>query len=580
MRGLHVAEEELRGLLVGTLEIVDDAEFEKARKMAKRLRIPLERALVERGRIPFGFLLEQFAQAWGVDFIDIKVGDVKPEALRTLPEPYARAHTLVPFDAPDGQLHVAMWDPRDRRTIAEIEQRTDRRVVPYLTPETAIMRAHLLYKGDLREMLERSVAEETHRLSRQDRPGDEGTSAVELLTRILEYTAVVGASDIHIEPYELEALVRYRIDGVLHEVLSLPPSVLPSLVSRIKILSGLRIDERRAPQDGRFEADLIGFKVDLRVSTLPTLWGEKVVLRVLPKERVVLDLEDVGLVPSDHEIVLRNILRPYGMILLTGPTGSGKTTTLYAMITRLNSERQNVVNISTIEDPVEYTIPRVNQVPLNPAAGVEFARGLRALLRQDPDVIMVGEIRDRETAEIAIRAALVGRLLLSTLHTNDATGAVPRLLDMGVEPFLLASTLALVVAQRLVRRICVTCRESFVPEGAVLRTLESRPDFAATVRVLREQGVLGQADDPLAGVRLFRGKGCRQCHGSGFRGRLGVFELFEVDDAIRGMIMERCDASAIRAAAIARGMKTMFQDGLAKMLLGETTLEEVFRVAL
>lgn len=580
MAGLRTTEEELRELLVSGLEVIDDAEFEKARKMAKRLRIPLEQALVERGRIPFGFLLEQLAQAWRVEFVDLKVGDVRPEALQALPEPYARAHTLVPFDAPDGQLHVAMWDPRDRQTIAEIEQRTGRRVVPYLSPETAIMRAQLLYKGDLREMLERSVLEETQRVARRDRADGEGTSAVELLTRILEYTAVARASDVHIEPFEFEGLVRYRIDGVLHEVLSLPLALLPSLVTRIKILSGMRIDERRAPQDGRFEADLGGLKVDLRVSTLPTHWGEKVVLRVLPKEKVVLDLEDLGLVPSDHEVVLRNVLRPFGMVLLTGPTGSGKTTTLYAMLMRLSAERQNVVNISTIEDPIEYTIPRVNQVPLNPAAGVEFAAGLRALLRQDPDIIMVGEIRDRETAEIAIRSALVGRLLLSTLHTNDATGAVPRLLDMGVEPFLLASTLALVVAQRLVRRICMNCRESLDPDAAVLATLEKRPDFEATLRVLREQGVLGRGDDPLAGIRLFRGKGCRQCHGSGFRGRLGVFELFEVDDAIRGMIMERRDASAIRAAAIDRGMKTMFQDGLAKAFLGETTLEEVFRVAL
>jgi general secretion pathway protein E len=303
-------------------------------------------------------------------------------------------------------------------------------------------------------------------------------------------------------------------------------------------------------------------------------------MRVLSKENVILDLEDLGLGGADYDIVLRNILLPFGMILITGPTGSGKTTTLYAMLMRLGAERHNVVNISTIEDPVEYTMPRVNQIQNNPAAGIEFTTGLRALLRQDPDIIMVGEIRDGETAEIAVRSALVGRLLLSTLHTNDATGAVPRLLDMGVEPFLLASTLALVIAQRLVRRICANCRESVVPDTSILKVLRVRPDFDRTIQLLQDQGVLGKGEEPLAGIRLFRGKGCAQCHGSGFRGRVGVFELFEVDDQIRRMIMERQDTSIIRVEAITRGMKTMFQDGLAKVFFGETTLEEVFRVAL
>ncbi|MFQ5899416.1 MAG: GspE/PulE family protein [Candidatus Methylomirabilia bacterium] len=580
MARLRVTEEELRTLLVTQLEVIEEAEFDKARKMANWLRIPLERALVERGSIPSGFLLEQLAQAWGVGFIDLKIGDIRPEALRTLSEDYARAHMLIPFDRPDTTIQVAMSDPRDSRVIDEVERMTGLRVVPYLASEAAIQRAHLLYKGDLREMLERSVAEEPRKMAQPSRPGVEERAAVELVTRILEYAAVARASDIHIEPYELEVLVRYRIDGVLQEVLSLPRGALESLAARIKILSALRIDERRVPQDGRFEADLGGFKIDLRVSTMPALWGEKIALRVFSKESTVVDLEDLGLSAPDYQVVLRNVLRPFGMVLNTGPTGSGKSTTLYAMLIRLGVERQNVLNISTIEDPVEYSIPRVNQIPVRHGAGVDFATGLRALLRQDPDVIMVGEIRDRETVEIAVRAALVGRLLLSTLHTNDATGAVPRLLDMGVEPFLLASTLSLVVAQRLVRRVCLTCRESASPEPAVMKALQARPDFDDTIRVLQAEGVLGRTADPLSGIRLFRGRGCPQCHGSGFRGRLGVFELFEVNDQIRGMIMERQSASAIRAAAIAAGMKTLFQDGLAKVVLGETTLEEVFRVAL
>jgi type IV pilus assembly protein PilB len=577
--GLRVSEDELRRFLVNRLEIMDAADFDKACRMAARLRIPLERAVVERGRIPLGFLLAQLAETWGIDYIDLKVNDVKPEALGVLTEEYARTRVVVPFALEDRVLRVAMWNPRDHHVRDDIERMTGRKVRPYLAPEPAIRRAHLLYKGDLRAMLERAGVDAAAQTVRRG-PGSDDGSAVELVDRILEYAAVAGASDIHIEPYELETLVRYRVDGVLQEVLSLSPTTLTSLVARIKVRASMRIDERRAPQDGRFEADLGGVKIDLRVSAVPTHWGEKVVMRVLSKEAVLLDLEDLGLAPASYQIMLRNILRPHGMILITGPTGSGKTSTLYAMLVRTGAERGNVVNISTIEDPVEYTIPRIVQIPVNPTAGVEFAAGLRALLRQDPDVIMVGEIRDRETADIAMRAALVGRLLISTLHTNDSTGAVPRLLDMGVEPFLLASTLTLVVAQRLVRRICLSCRESMAPDEAVLRALRARPDFEQTVTVLRAEGVLGGADDPLAGARFFRGKGCVQCGGTGFRGRLGIFELFEIDERVRAMIMDQRDASALRREAIAAGMKTMVQDGLAKVFLGETTVEEVLRVAL
>ena len=575
MLALQISEEELRALVVDELAVVDKAEFEAVRRMAARLRIPLERALVERGRVPIGFVLVRVAEAWGVGFVDLKVSDVKLEALRVLTEEYARKNLLLPFELRDAALHVAMWNPRDRRVIDEVQRTTGRKVVPFLAPENSIRRGHLLYKSSLREMLERSVADETMRVD-ADGWAASDRSAAELLTRILEYAAVARASDIHIEPYELEILVRYRVDGTLREVLSLPPAALQSLVARVKILSQMRIDERRAPQDGRFEVDLGGFTIDFRVSTLPTMWGEKIVLRVLSREGIVLDLEDLGLTPRDHAIVLRNVLRPYGMILITGPTGSGKTTSLYSMLVRLGIERQNVVNISTIEDPIEYNLPRINQVAVNPNAGVEFATGLRALLRQDPDIIMVGEIRDRETVEIAVRAALVGRLLISdpAHQRRDRRRAAP-----ARHGFLLASTLGMALAQRLVRRICASCRQSVTPDASILAALRERGDFERTVEVLRSEGVMSAAGDPLSSIRLFHGQGCVQCNGSGFRGRLGVFEVFEVDDRIRSMIMERRDATAIRNEAIERGMKTMFQDGLAKTLLGETTLEEVFRVA-
>jgi len=557
MLGLRVTEEELRALLVTQLEVLGEAEFEKARKMAARLAIPLERALADHCRIPLEFILKHLAESWGVGFVDLKVSDVKMDALRTVPAELARSHTLVPFELTGSTLRVAMFDPRDRKIRDDIQRRAGLQVVPCLAPEMAIRRVHLLYNEELRGMLERSTGEEVASVLRARRPGEEERSAVDLVNRVLEYAVVTRASDIHIEPFELEGLVRCRIDGVLRDVLSLP-----------------------RPQDGRIDMDLGGFKADLRASAVPTQWGEKLVLRVLSKEASVIDLEGLGLDPTGYQIVLRNLLRSFGMLLITGPTGSGKSTTLYAMLQRLAAERQNMVNITTIEDPVESTIPRINQIPINLAAGLDFATGLRAVLRQDPDVIMVGEMRDRETAELGVRAALLGRLLLSTLHTNDATAAVPRLLDMGVESFLLASTMSLVVGQRLVRRICTSCRESVTPEETVLRALQARPDFEATIRILQDQGVLSKGADPLSALRLFHGKGCGQCTGTGFKGRLGVFELFEIDEQVRGMIMERRDAASIRAAAISQGMKTMFQDGLSKVFLGETTLEEVFRVAL
>jgi type IV pilus assembly protein PilB len=580
MAELQISEEELRSLFVEQLGVIDQTDFDRAAKLAKRLRVPPIHTLVEQGRIPQAFLLEQLARSWNVGFVDLKIGQVKSDAIGMLQETFARKHLLVPFERQENQLQVAMVDPRERHVIAEMERLTGLTVSPFLASDAGIKRAQLLYKKELREILDRATTEKTTDLISVKQAEPSESIIVDAVQRVLLYAAVTRASDIHIEPFELETVIRYRVDGVMREVFSLAPAFHLPLVSRIKILSGMRIDERRTPQDGRFEADLDKLKVDLRVASVPTQWGEKLVLRILSKDSVIIDLEDLGLVSSDYEVVLRHILKPFGMVLITGPTGSGKSTTLYAMLMRIGTERQNIMNISTIEEPVEYSIPRVNQTQVNHQTGVLFSTGLRALLRQDPDVIMVGEIRDRETAEIAVQAALVGRLLLSTLHTNDATGCVPRLLDIGVEPYLLSSSLSLVVAQRLVRRICKNCRESVTPTARMLESIQSRPDFSETVTILRRQGILRTTHDGLSGIRLYQGRGCVQCQGSGFSGRVGLFELFEVDEDIRDSIMQRRPASFIRSTAIMKGMKTMFQDGLAKAFMGETTIEEVFRVAI
>jgi type IV pilus assembly protein PilB len=572
--GLSVTEDELREVVVERLKLVTPQDFETARSMAARLRVPLEYALVQRGRVPLKFLLQQLAAQWGVRYIDLKATDVKPEALRRIHEDDARLHMLIPFDLNGEELSVAMADPRDQRALEELSRLTGLRIVPFLASPDSIKRVQLLHRGDLLELLRHAAVTGAPIAA----GAGTATTGRDLLTRLLEYAVVTGTSDVHIEPYENETLVRCRVDGALLDVLSAPASMIQSLAIRVKVISGLRIDEHHAPQDGRFSEDLGTFKVDLRASILPTMWGEKIVLRILAHDPMALDLESLGLTDAAHQIVIRNISRPLGMILATGPIGSGKSTTLYAILARLESDRLNLVNISTIEDPVEHILPRVTQVTVNPSAGIDFAGGLRALLRQDPDIIMVGEIRDRETAEVATRAALVGRLLLSTLHTNDAPTAIPRLLDMGMEPFLVASTLRLVLAQRLVRRICPSCREE-TADASEADVLRKREDFSELVRALRQDGILGNVDDTFVGVRLFRGRGCGQCNGSGYRGRIGIFEALEIDDEIRQMILERRDAAGIRALAIRRGMRSMFQDGIVKVLRGETTTEEVLRAA-
>jgi type IV pilus assembly protein PilB len=561
---------EARALFVHSLELVTDAEFDAAHELSRKLRIPLERALADRGRIPLRFLLEQLAASWGVRYTDLKVQGVDGRALGRIREDVARRYRAIAFHLEGTRLSVAMADPRDERVRAELSRLTGLEIVPYLAQFQDIQRATMLYRGDLRGLLETregGVAATAE--------GDLPVAAI--LDRVLQYAAVTGASDVHLEPFEAETLIRCRVDGVLRDVISLPAAAAQPLAARVKAISAMRIDDRRSAQDGRLTHDVDGIRLDLRVSSLPCHWGEKIVLRVVPNAALAIDLETLGLGEEDHAVVLRNVQRPFGMVLVTGPTGCGKSTTLYAMLTRIGAENRSLLNISTIEDPVENPLPRVTQVSANPAAGIDFAAGLRALLRQDPDVIMVGEIRDRETAEVAVRSALIGRLLFSTLHTNDTASAIPRLIDMGVEPYLLASTLRLVMAQRLVRRVCPACRESVAIDDSALAMLRERRDLEPALTDL--QGSATGGEQGVARARVFRGRGCGQCDGTGYRGRVGLFEVLEVNEEVRRLALARSDAGTIREAALASGMRTMFRNGVAKVLLGETTFEELLRVA-
>ena len=563
---------ETKRLFVDDLAVVTTDDFEKSQSLARKLHIPIEQAIAERGRVPMQFIMEQVAASWGLQFTALKTSAINPVIMRMIPLNVARAANAVAFGFDAGRLSVALVDPRNQRTLDELRRVTGKEIVPFLAEATAVQRAHLLYRQEIRDLMRREA----------DRTAVEtsGTAdATSLMTRVLDFAAVSGASDIHIEPYADELLIRCRIDGVLQDVLTLPPPAGGPLTTRIKVLAGMRIDEKRIPQDGRFDHDAGGVPLDLRVSSLPTHFGEKLVLRVITRDTRTFDLEALGMRDDDYAQVSACLARPHGLVLVTGPTGSGKSTTLYSMVTRLTAERQSLVNISTIEDPVEHELPRVAQVSVNELAGIDFAGGLRALLRQDPDIIMVGEIRDRETAEIAVRAALVGRLVLSTLHTNDTPTTIPRLIDMGVEPFLLSSTLSMVVAQRLVRRICDNCRERVPVDDDVRAMLETRPDWSTLLGHLRERGTIRSDAEELSDLRLFHGRGCAQCGGSGFRGRTGVFEILRVNDEMRHAIISRPGAATIAALAADAGYRTMFEDGLTKVILGETTLREVLRVA-
>ncbi len=514
------------------------------------------------------------AKMLGIPFVTLASRAMNPDVVGLIPEPVARRYTLAPFafDAKTNELSVAMLDPLDFQIIEFLEKKSGKSIKPFMAMKDDILAAiEDIYTqnlgADVTAALQETPTEvHTYEAGRLGEVIREAPIA-QIVSAILEQAMRLRASDVHIEPQTGDTRVRYRIDGILQERLALPRRLHEAVISRIKILADMKIDEKRVPQDGRFNFKMGADEVDLRVSTLPTVHGEKVVMRLLKKSGGIPTMPELGLRGLALKNLEASILRPHGIILVTGPTGSGKTTTLYAVLAKLNNAR---VNIMTLEDPVEYQIAGVNQVQINPAAGLTFATGLRSFLRQDPNIILVGEIRDNETTELAIQAALTGHLVFSTLHTNNAAGAIPRLLDLGAEPFLVASALNSVVGQRIARRVCPTCKEEYDPDPAVIADVKT---------VLAD---LLPKDKP---VKLYRGKGtvngavCTNCNGSGYRGRIGIFEVFTVTDAISKMVLTRTPMKDIEHQAIVEGMITMKQDGYLKALEGTTSLEEILRVA-
>lgn len=531
---------------------------------------PVDHILIAHNLVPQDEIIAAKAKLLNLPFVKLGGKAISADILNLIPEPAARRYTIIPFGKEGDQLLVAMADPLDIQVIQFIEKRSGLRVKPVLALADDIL--HVIndqYSQNLTTEVKSALTEvaSVKPIEEELQNIDEFREApvANIVNQLLEYAVKTRASDIHIEPQEDHTRVRYRIDGILNEKILLPKGVHEALISRIKIMAVLKIDEKRLPQDGRFTYTYGNQSIDLRVSTVPTVFGEKVVLRLLPKSVKAPSLSELGLRGSSLKNLESQLLRPHGIILVCGPTGSGKTTTLYSVLTKISTTK---VNIVTIEDPVEYQITGVNQVQVNPQVGLTFASALRSFLRQDPNIIMVGEIRDTETADLAVQAALTGHQVFSTVHTNSSAGAPPRLLDMGVEPFLLTSALNCIAGQRVVRKICPHCRIKYNAPIEVIENIKS---------VLGKLMPTTVQSNPV--MTLFKGQGCNHCVHTGYLGRVGIFEVLVVTENISKLILEHASSAAIEEAAVSAGMVTMKQDGYLKVLEGVTTMEEILRVA-
>lgn len=545
-------------------ERFDEIVAEAARKNQNLLDV-----LVSYKIASAGFLGDLVAQALGVERADFSSKPIDKSVVRVLDEDIARQRQAIVFNREEnGVYDVAMLDPNDLEAISFLTQRLQAKIKPFLATPEDLNRGFSVYgyelEKDFKKLIGENVRASLISKSQSIEEAAAGLPIVAIVENILSYAVSSRASDIHIEVLEDSMLIRYRIDGILYEITSVPKAAHPAVTARIKILAGLKIDEHFKPQDGRFRYQIVNQTVDVRVSVMPTFYGEKVEMRLLESSQKPLSLEELGFSKSDTQLISENLKRTYGMILSCGPTGSGKTTSLYAMMNILNKAQVNVV---TVEDPIEYNMRYINQTQINPQAGITFASGLRALLRQDPNVIMVGEIRDSETANIAVQAALTGHLLVSSLHTNDAPTAIPRLFDLGVPPFLISSVLNLIIAQRLVRRICQNCVYSY----------EASPDLDVIIK--SQLATLGVKENGKPLKVLYKGSGCASCNMTGYRGRFGIFEIIGITDAMRELITaSNFDLAAIKTEARRNGMKTMFEDGLLKVELALTTMDELLRV--
>jgi len=581
---MEINPERLKNFIVDA-GLISEKDFNKALKKCQESGRKIEDVLVRDNLIDEEKLIKLEAYILGIPFVNLEKEAVAPNILRIIPEPIAKSHNIVAFKKDGENLEVAMLDPEDLATIEFIKKKSDLKISPRLTNEASIKNVLKQYQktleaefgdiikkdvGEIKAFKDEEKAEEQEEL----RKIAEEIPVIRIVDTLIKHAILQKASDIHIEPTEKEVLVRYRIDGILRDAMILPNLASSGIVARIKVLSNLKLDEHRLPQDGRFKVETDEYRYSIRVSVLPIFDGEKIVMRLLPENAKAFSLEALGFKGRALEMVKHGVKKPVGMILVTGPTGSGKTTTLYTMMEILNAPG---VNISTIEDPIEYRMPRINQTQVNPKIGLSFASGLRSLVRQDPDIIMVGEIRDNETAGLAINAALTGHLVLSTLHTNTASGSIPRLIDMQVEPFLISSTLNLIIAQRLVRRLCPT-KEKYKLKDAEIKNFSKYCDLGEVFKMLIEEKI-AKPKNSIKDVFFYKPKPSKDSP-DGYSGRVGIYETLLVTEAIKEMIVKKATSDEIQKQAKKEGMRTMVEDGLLKAAQGITSIEEVLRVVM
>lgn len=539
-------------------QILSTEELDNIKKKAEEDKIPFYNALLESDLISDENLGRVIADSYKMPFVILSKVSIPQNLLHIIPESIASKQQAIVFNGGGDVLEVATSKPGNKEFINMLFKKTGKKIKIYYATPKDIKNSFSFYKKEIQKTFNDLLSKQV------DEAGKSISEAPisQMVDTLIEYAYENKASDIHIEPEEKHSLVRFRIDGILHDVLSLPQNLHDQVITRIKVLSKLRTDEHLSAQDGKMQVKLKEEKLDVRVSIVPVVEGEKTVLRLLTSRNRQFGLTDLGMNAEDMKKIEAGFTKPFGMVLSTGPTGSGKTTTIYAVLKILNTREKN---IATIEDPVEYDIEGINQIQVNPKTNLTFADGLRSILRQDPDIIYVGEIRDNETAEIAINSAMTGHLVLSTLHTNDAATALPRLIDMGIEPFLVASTVNIIIAQRLVRKICEKCKISYTI---------AFDEISAVFSADEVKSHFGNAKE----IRLFKGKGCTVCHSTGYSGRIGIFEVLELREEIKKLIVQKADSSAITKKAREEGMITMMEDGLDKVQLGVTTLEEVARV--
>lgn len=580
---MQIENKQLKEFLLDS-NLLEDKVIEENFIEADKAKKKLGDLLVEKKLINEIELRKLYSYILGIPFVNLEKEMIAPDILQIIPEPIAKKYNIVSFEKDGKNLKVAMKNPEDLQTIDFIRKKTGLKIIPCLTSEESIKAALRQYEKSLKaefgdiisaDSEEASAnAEEENDLEKiaQDLP------IIRIVDTLIKHAILQSASDIHIEPDEKEVRVRYRIDGILHDAMTLPRQVNDGLVARIKVLSNLKLDEHRLPQDGRFKIEKDGYKISFRVSLLPVFEGEKIVMRLLDETSKGLTLEKMGLMGDTLEIVHRGIKRPNGMILVTGPTGSGKTTTLYTAMDILNTPE---VNISTVEDPIEYRMMRVNQTQINPKINMTFASALRALLRQDPDIIMVGEIRDGETMQIAIEAAMTGHLVLSTLHTNSAAATLPRLLDMGAEAFLIASTVNVIIGQRLVRKLCNECKTTYTLSEKEVKALSDVFDMDKILAMLKTapemKGFINEKST-WKNINFHKPKGCDQCSNEGYHGRMGIYEVLEMNEEMGKLITSNASSDVLEEKARANGMRTMAEDGFIKAVQGITSIEEVMRV--